>query len=881
MQTDDLQKLLFELNQSVQKMNLGDLTSWIATFSSLEQLSALDIPKAPKTQIQRLRSSMENAILENGGNESSLRKIQQGFSKLIKNLAKAFQLDLSENDVEAEKSESVEPVESLDVVSPKEESPENSIYEFDMELVQKFVSLQQSYLEDFEVFVLELEKGNQDAADEIRRYLHTLKGEFGVLDLSEYSEVIHEIEGAFEKQALQTEFLLNLKDWLLHLLPNVLKGRPLPVLPEDRRQLGLPVKSDLADSSQSNANECSDQNAKDAHSHSIVDDPSFYSDFVMESHDHIHTIEVRLLELETDPSAEEPLHAIFRAAHTIKGLAGFLELKNIQALSHQMEALMDQARNRQLTFTPAHVDLLLVATDLLKELVNAVEQGLNGKTTKCPDNYENIITALKKMDAKESIEILPNPSAKTGEILVQRGELNSADLNHALDLQKSGDERKIGEILIQDSGVSARSVGKALGAQLQSKQRSQIQGVEESVRVPVMRLDQLIDTIGEAVIAQSMIVADSVITDVYNLPSAENREALRRKVARAELIMRQIQELSMGLRMVSVKGVFQKMTRLVRDLAKKLKKDVEFVMEGENTELDKTVVENIGDPLVHMVRNGLDHGIETPEERLAAGKPAKAMLMLRAYHKAGSVIIEIKDDGRGLDREKILTKAIEKGFLPEGAEPSDSEVWLQIFKPGFSTASVVTDVSGRGVGMDVVRKNIESLRGAVDIQSEKGKGTTFTIRLPLTLAIIDGMVVRVGQERYIIPTLSIHTSVHPEQSQISTVEGRAEILNLRGELIPLVRMDHVLQAGQTFLGEDHCTDVTDGIVMVVEDAMGKKAGVLVDEILDQQQVVIKNLGAMGQVPGMTGGAIMNDGSVALIVDVGGILKIATEEKEYV
>ncbi|HSQ42439.1 MAG TPA: chemotaxis protein CheA, partial [Fibrobacteraceae bacterium] len=346
---------------------------------------------------------------------------------------------------------------------------------------------------------------------------------------------------------------------------------------------------------------------------------------------------------------------------------------------------------------------------------------------------------------------------------------------------------------------------------------------------------------------------------------------LRRKVARAELIMRQIQELSMSLRMVSIKGVFQKMARLVRDLSKKLEKRVDFVMEGENTELDKSVVENIGDPLVHMVRNALDHGIETAQERRDSGKPDVAKVTLRAYHNAGNVYIEIEDDGRGIDRNKVLNKAITQKLVPPNANLSDADVYQLLFLPGFSTAAKVTDVSGRGVGMDVVKKNIESLRGSVEINSELGQGSCFTIRLPLTLAIIDGMVVRVAQERFILPTLQVVEMLKPKAEQIEHVLGKGEIIRIRNEIVRVVRLDKILRIP----GKRH--SIEEGVILVVEDASGQRCGIATDEIMDQQQVVIKNIGGgMSEVPGISGGAIMNNGEVSLILDVSGIVRLAKE-----
>jgi two-component system chemotaxis sensor kinase CheA len=323
--------------------------------------------------------------------------------------------------------------------------------------------------------------------------------------------------------------------------------------------------------------------------------------------------------------------------------------------------------------------------------------------------------------------------------------------------------------------------------------------------------------------------------------------------------------------MVSIKSTFQKMARLARDLSKKCNRDIEFITEGEDTELDKSVVENIGDPLIHMIRNSIDHGIEPPEERATTGKPLRALVKLRAFHRAGSIFIEVIDDGRGLNREAILAKAVSKGLCKPDANLSDQEVYQFIFLPGFSTAKVVTDVSGRGVGMDVVRRNIEALRGSVEITSTPGKGTTFSIRLPLTLAIVDGMVVSSGTDRYIIPTLAIIESIKAKKELISSVLGSGKLIKVREELIPLVHLGGVLRRS----GEKW--DIAGGIVMIVEDMLGKKIGLFLDEIMGQQQVVIKSLGnGMGDIPGVTGAAIMSDGTVCLILDVGGVVKLAGE-----
>ncbi|UCD81296.1 MAG: chemotaxis protein CheA, partial [Desulfobacterales bacterium] len=328
-----------------------------------------------------------------------------------------------------------------------------------------------------------------------------------------------------------------------------------------------------------------------------------------------------------------------------------------------------------------------------------------------------------------------------------------------------------------------------------------------------------------------------------------------------------------SMRMVPLKATFNKMARLVRDLARKVGKNVNFVTEGEDTEIDRNLVNIINDPLVHMVRNAVDHGIEPPDERRQNGKPDYGTVQLLAYHSAGSVVVEVRDDGKGLDREMILEKAREKGLIGESSDSSDRtfsdrEVFNMIFEPGFSTAQVVTDLSGRGVGMDVVKKNIEALRGQVEIKSEYGKGSVFKMSLPLTLAIIDGMVVRVGSETYVIPTVSIIRSIKPGKKDLSTVLNQGEVVSLQGSLIPLFRMArlyHIQEAKQ---------DAQEGVVVIVEDEE-RQAGLLVDELIGRQQVVIKSLGeTMKDIPGISGGAIMPDGRVGLIIDVGGLVKFA-------
>ncbi len=589
-------------------------------------------------------------------------------------------------------------------------------------------------------------------------------------------------------------------------------------------------------------------------------DPALLADFVAESREHLDGAEPLLLDLEEDSTNVDNLNTIFRAFHTIKGVAGFLGLTDVGTLSHSMENLLDLGRKGEIILNSHHIDILLQGMDCLRELIQSVEGILSDKPLMIPKNYGEICKKLSTPYAFD--EPVETSNKKIGEILIERGAAKENEIEDAVSKQIEGDPRKVGEILVEDNNINPRDVAGALASQNAAKNKK---SVEETIRVPVERLDQLIDSIGEAVIAQSMVyaeMAEKKLTD----------RTLDKKVSQSGLIMRQIQELSMSLRMVSVKSTFQKMARLVRDLSKKTGKHIDLVMEGEDTELDKSVVENIGDPLVHMIRNSVDHGIESDEERETAKKSARAKITLRAYHRAGSVVIEIEDDGKGLNRETLLKKAIERGVAEEGEQYTDQEVYRFIFAPGFSTAKVVTDVSGRGVGMDVVRRNIEALRGSVEIHSEFGKGTRISLKLPLTLAIIDGMVVNVQSEKYIIPTLSIIESIKPSKDQVESVLQKGDTIKVRGNLYTLVRLSSLFNGNG---GSEH-KKYHDGIVMIVEDMIGKKAGLFIDDIVGQQQVVIKNLGnGIGNVQGVAGGAIMSDGNVSLIVDVGEIVKMAT------
>jgi two-component system chemotaxis sensor kinase CheA len=368
--------------------------------------------------------------------------------------------------------------------------------------------------------------------------------------------------------------------------------------------------------------------------------------------------------------------------------------------------------------------------------------------------------------------------------------------------------------------------------------------------------------IGELVIVESMIAHAPEVQAIVT-------PKIRNFLSQFTKISRDLQDVGMSMRMVPVRGVFQKMARMVRDLARKNDKQINLVQSGEGTEMDRSMVERIHDPLVHMIRNSVDHGIETAEERARTGKPAAGTIRLAAYHQGGSIVIEIADDGRGLDRAAILAKAVSKGLVKEGETLSDAAIYDLVFAPGFSTAKVVTELSGRGVGMDVVKRNIEAMRGRIITESKAGRGTVFKLVLPLTLAIIDGMIVRCGEEKYIVPTLSILESIQPKPEMITTIAGRAEVLNVRGQIIPLVRLDRL------FGVEGAIQEPTEALVILVE-SMGATMGLLADEVLVQQQVVIKNLtDGANDSKLVSGAAILSDGRVGLILNVDEIVRHST------
>ncbi|NLD92639.1 MAG: hypothetical protein GX639_08220 [Fibrobacter sp.] len=811
-----------------------DRSALPSVISELEQIMLDEsVPEALLLQVTRCCKLAEHIALSETDFEKGINKLSQNINRLLLFVEKTAQ----------ENIKTAIPPEVADVNT---EIPSEPVCDDIIQYRIKFASAQKSTLDDFESAILAFEKGDVHAISNVKRFLHTWKGEFGVLELPQYSSLLHQVEQFLEEGLIGADQLFYFKDFLANQLPLIVSGTIPDKLSIDANKL-FPAPNE-------SRNEDAVVTLVPAIQPRIPPfkdiDNSLLSDFITESRDHIHTAESLLLELESDSENPENINSIFRCCHTIKGVAGFINLHDLCDFAHTLESVLDNSRKGELKLSTTHIDLLLASMDCLKELILIIEECLLDKPYRLPDSYEQTINALRYIIQNKGQ--FPETTYKN-----QNNPDATESLQKPTRIQDTARKPDSSCTLNENNDPSVNPI---LAEHPTPAVHSKSGNFEETIRVPIQRLDQLIDAIGEAVIAQSMISADQTIRESSN-------QNLHTKIAQTTMIMRQIQELSMSLRMVSLRSTFQKMARLVRDLSKKSSKEVHFITDGEDTELDKSVVENIGDPLIHMIRNSVDHGLETTEERIAKGKPTAGTINLRAYHKAGNVYIEIRDDGKGLDKEIIFNKAVSKGLCKKDDKLADNEIYHFIFLPGFSTAKTVTDLSGRGVGMDVVKRNIEALRGSVDIITEKDKGTSFTIRLPLTLAIIDGMIVRVEKSNYIVPTLSIIETLAATSDHVVNILDKGNVIKVRENLIPLVYLSDVFNNSITRLNGSV------KIALIVEDMLGRKSALIVDEIIGQQQVVIKNLGnGLGDIPGISGGAIMSDGTVSLIIDVGGILK---------
>jgi two-component system chemotaxis sensor kinase CheA len=666
-----------------------------------------------------------------------------------------------------------------------------------------------------------------------------------------------------------------------------------------------------------------------------LDLAQFHDAFFDESFEALDTMEAALLKLNVGAPDAETINTIFRVAHSIKGGSATFGFAEVASFTHTCETMLDELRGNRMQVTRYVTDLLLKSVDIMREMLRAVQHKAPIDAQRVADLQFDLELAIAQKNSAAAVAVADPviqetsaPPATTHRwrihfrpypqlfvhgndpLRMLRELADLGDLNVAVTAQTLPALRELDpeacylswdltvdtdatrevidqvfdwaegdcELKIHDENAAAAAPS-ARPAPVVAEMKTpepvrpaaaeaveapkQGLGDGSSIRVSTEKIDELMNTVGELVITQSML------TQLGTKITGGLADQLRAGLAQLERNVRELQESVMRVRMLPISFVFSRFPRMVRDLSQRLGKQVELKVTGDQTELDKTVLEKIGDPLVHLVRNSVDHGIEMPHARVAAGKPSTGVISLEAYHKGGNIVVDVCDDGGGLQRDRILTKARERGLVGADASLSDEQVCDLIFMPGFSTADQATDISGRGVGMDVVRRNIKELGGSIEVRSTAGRGSRFTITLPLTLAIVDGQSVSVGSETYIVPLVTIIESLQLKPGGVNRIAGHQEVFWFRDGYVPIVRLHEV------FGVRPRAAELHDGLIMVVEGD-GRRVGLFVDDLLGQQQVVIKSLETnFRRVDGVSGATILGDGAVALILDVPGLIRAAS------
>lgn len=612
--------------------------------------------------------------------------------------------------------------------------------------------------------------------------------------------------------------------------------------------------------------------------------------FLEEASQLITDSEQCFLALEVNPEDMGILNQLFRLAHNLKGSSKAVGFDELGAFTHELESLLLKLKNKEMAVQTHIVNLLLRSNDHISKIIEAlkvdmsasidssvliaeIKTTIEGKSSASATMSEPAEITESAVDEEVSSNNQDDSffmiedvqlSEEVVDSMVAETEAHVAQINSSLQIEASEPE----PLKAVPLSVVKDSVDKSEDAKDKKSPTVMAGASEESIRVSLARVEKLLDYVGEMVILQTVLKEQALLGDDKNL-------SMQKTVGQISKITKEVQDLSMSLRMVPLKQTFFKMQRIVRDTSKAVNKNVNLILSGEDTEVDKTVLENLSDPLVHIIRNAIDHGVEEPQARIAKGKAAEGTIFLSAYHQAGKLIIEIKDDGAGIDAQRVQSKAIEKGIIKPNQVLSEKEIIDLIFHPGFSTKAVVTDVSGRGVGMDVVKTNIEKNQGEVVVTTRPGEGSTFTIILPLTLAIIDGMVVTAAGERYVMPLSHIHETVRTSNQNLKASKI-GELLLLRGENLPLYRLSKLLS-----LKEKQKPDAenVDRLIAIVVRQGPQPFAILVDDIIGQQQVVIKKLSPeMGAMVGYSGSSILGDGRPALILEVSDLIGVASGDK---
>jgi two-component system chemotaxis sensor kinase CheA len=734
-----------------------------------------------------------------------------------------------------------------------------------LELLLAFVEEGKEMLDNSEPLLIELEaKANQsgkvdtEVLNTIFRLFHSLKGGAGFLDLKTVGRLTHEAEtlldlfrkGKGQIKSLHIDLLTQTCDFLHQLLNNIQSrftdegfDDEAAVLIEqlhveiesitNESNVAVTIASESASNNAGSDAAVANESLPDALQ--VIITPEMIKQFASEAEDLLGATEEAFLILDKEPASQQHIDDAFRSLHSFKGNAGFFGYGDLERLSHQAETVLDKIRTGEISGTSELFSLLLNVVDFLREGVALLSQGREPIIPALPGLINLVHDALKKI-GKSNSKSATKAIKEKSEATAKPRSANQAS------------EKVVDAEALRPETAKGDSVDSA---------------ARQSIRVDVDKLESLLDLVGELVIAEAMVVQNPDLQGVGVALERFEKSALH-----LNKIVRDLQEMTTSIRMIPLSTTFKRMIRLVRDLGQKTGKKIELQISGEETEVDKTVIEKITDPLVHIIRNSIDHGIGTPEQRREQGKSETGQVNLSARHAGGEVWISVTDDGNGLRRDKILAKAIEKGLVTgDGTTLSDEEVWQLIFLPGFSTADKITEVSGRGVGMDVVRRNIENIRGKVEVFSKAGEGTGVTLRIPLTLAIIDGMIIRVGENRYILPIVAIKETLRVGYDGITTTMDGQEVIKVRDKLHGVARLHAIYNV------QPSNTELPHGIIVMVENS-NKCFGLFVDELIGQHQVVIKGLSEyIGKLKGISGCTILGDGTVCLILDIAGLAEI--------
>ncbi|MBN1969327.1 MAG: chemotaxis protein CheA [Candidatus Delongbacteria bacterium] len=754
----------------------------------------------------------------------------------------------------------------------------------DKDMLDDFVAEGNEMIDEVEIKLLELQQSveargdvDKELLDSVFRLFHTIKGTSGFFNLNNLKNVTHEAEtlldrirkGKTKLEFKHTALFLEGADFLRKLLIHISDKMTDSGYEEEANNLiNKFISVSDVDSSTGSSERKKKEPTTKVEQESPVKEKNINLDlneritnetndeYISEGFDLLDELEQSLIILESEPTNTEKIHQAFRALHTFKGNSGLMGYKDLERLSHRTENFLDNAKNGLLKLNKDAVGVLLSILDVLKEGLVEIEKGGNGTIPGCEPmiNYlADVINDLKIVPDIIVDDLKPIESSKKDDSKKQD------DIPDEVDIIEPIKKTDFEEINNQISLFNKQGTEKLI-----QKDDSDDSKRKQYIKVDIDKVGMLVDWVGELVTAQVMLVDNPDVKDI------KKSKGFQKAAYNLSRIVSEIQNVSMTLRMIPIAGTFRKMNRLVHDISTKMNKKVKLEIKGEETEIDKNIVDKISDPLVHIVRNSLDHGLETPHVRVANGKDETGNLTIEAKNEGGEIHIIISDDGAGMDKDKIMAKAFDKGLVTESELNNfkDEDIYKLVFQPGFSTAEKVSEVSGRGVGMDVVKRNVEEIKGTIEVLSERNEGTTITLRIPLTMAIIEGMLVSIGEAKYTIPLLSIRELFSPVKENITVTLDGLEVIRVRDEMIPVIRLHEILGV------EPSIRDLSEGVLITVEHNKDMYC-LFVDSIIGQQQAVMKSLPEyIKHIQGVSGCTILGDGRISPIVDIRAVIRLA-------